>query len=593
MTDEDSRLNSLTGSVSDGRPVDWKRAESAAHDASEQARIQALRDVSRIADFSRGMQRAQPSPTGAGGTAAPPAERWGDLLLLEPIGTGAAGQVWRAWDSQLHREVALKFLLPRAGGGEEALPALVEEARALARVRHPNVAAVHGVAEHEGRAGLWMEYVHGPSLAAEIERRGALPADEVARVGRDLALALAAVHGAGIVHRDVKPANVVITPEGRAVLADFGLGLRPALAGPEPLRTSGTPMFMAPELLAGEGAAAWTDLYALGVTLWFALAGRPPFAARTIGELRGDAARGPQSRLSELRPEASNALVAVIERAMAPDPSARFSSAEAMAAALETASPRAPAHPGARAAGAPRRMARGWALAGAAGAIALALWLVPRWTGRPGGTESESRRQPATAEVAGPSQAARGTEATFVRRTGGAYQRLADGDRVAPGDRLSLEIRTPRREWVYVLNADDRGETFLLFPQPSFDVANPIAAESTQVLPGPIGGRENAWTVTSRGGHERFLVVASPAPVPEMEAELRRLPPVRPGRPIQYARVTEQTLEHMRGVGGFAPLPADSRGRGGSAFERLAALARRESAGGGWWVRQVTLANPL
>ena len=217
---------------------------------------------------------------------------------------------------------------------------------------------------------------------------------------------------------------------------------------------------------------------------------------------------------------------------------------------------------------------------------ALARW--PGAASSPAGPQAAATTRPGDASLA-----ARDIEATFVRRTVGAYQRLSNGDRVAPGDRLSLEFRTPRREWVYVLNADDRGETFLLFPQPSFDVANPIAAESLQVLPGPIGGRENAWTVTSRGGHERFLVVASPAPVPEMEAELRRLPPVRPGRPIQYARISAQALELMRGVGGVAPLPADSqRGRSG-AFERLAALADRDGGARGLWVRQVTLENPL
>ncbi|HEV2104921.1 MAG TPA: DUF4384 domain-containing protein, partial [Candidatus Eisenbacteria bacterium] len=184
-------------------------------------------------------------------------------------------------------------------------------------------------------------------------------------------------------------------------------------------------------------------------------------------------------------------------------------------------------------------------------------------------------------------------EATLVRRSGGAYQRLAPGDRVAPGDRLSLEFRATRRAWVYVLDQDERGESYLLFPQPLFDTANPIVPDSTVVLPGPIGGRENAWTVTSRGGREHFLLVASPAPVADLEAELRLLPAARPGRPIRYAAVEPAALERLRGVGGVAPLPAPAKPAPNGAFERFAALAGRERGVRGVWVRQVTLENPL
>ena len=184
-------------------------------------------------------------------------------------------------------------------------------------------------------------------------------------------------------------------------------------------------------------------------------------------------------------------------------------------------------------------------------------------------------------------------EARLVGRTRGAYRRLTPGDRIAPGDRLSLEFHASRPMWVYVLNEDERGESYLLFPQPLFDVANPIQPDSTAVLPGPIGGRENTWTVTSRGGREHFLVVASPEPVPDIETELRKLPAARPGRPVQYAVVEPGAVDRLRGVGGVTPVPASERPhRRAGAFERFQALAGRETVSRGVWVRQITLENP-
>jgi hypothetical protein len=202
--------------------------------------------------------------------------------------------------------------------------------------------------------------------------------------------------------------------------------------------------------------------------------------------------------------------------------------------------------------------------------------------------ETEATIPPPPVETAGFN-----VEAALVSRSGGAYRRLAAGDRVSPGDWLSLEFRASKPMWVYVLNEDERGETFLLFPQPLFDLANPINSDSTMVLPGPVGGQENAWRVTSRGGREHFLVVASPEPVPDIEAELQRLPDVKPGRPIQYAAIPPATVERLRGVGGVAALPEEAAPRRAGAFERFQALAGRETVTQGVWVRKITLENPL
>ncbi|HEV2104911.1 MAG TPA: serine/threonine-protein kinase, partial [Candidatus Eisenbacteria bacterium] len=273
MDADQDRLDALAGSVSDGRAVDWN-GEASAADALAQPSVLALRDVARIAEFNRDLQRS-PGSGPDGRAPAPPLEpgRWGELVLLEAVGGGASGEVWRAWDPRLQREVALKFL-QATGAGET----LLDEARALARVRHASVVAVHGIDTRDGRTGMWMEFLRGGTLAAEIERRGALPPAEVAHVGAALAAALAEVHRAGLVHRDLKPANVVLEPGGRVVLTDFGLGQRRDLPEASP-RISGTPLFMSPERLDGEPATPRSDLYALGVTLRFALTGRAPFAA--------------------------------------------------------------------------------------------------------------------------------------------------------------------------------------------------------------------------------------------------------------------------------------------------------------------------
>ncbi len=267
------------------------------------------------------------------GTDAGVPRTWGHFTLLELVGAGANGEVWRAWDALLHRDVAVKFLTrdSRVSGAGSDAPTgsplgladgrLIHEARALARVQHPNVATIHGIAEMDGRSGLWMELLRGPSLAAEIERLGALPCAEVARIGVQLADALGALAQAGLVHRDIKPANIVLEPGGRAVLADFGLGWKSRTAPGTASRGAasrgaGTPVFMAPSLLDGGPATPRTDLYALGVTLRWALTGKAPFRARTLEELRTEAARGPASPLAEERPDAPPNIVEAIERAI-------------------------------------------------------------------------------------------------------------------------------------------------------------------------------------------------------------------------------------------------------------------------------------
>src|SRR5260370_12882881 len=191
----------------------------------------------------------EPTITMEGGDSRPAAgapTHWGPFRLIEKVGQGGFGQVYRAWDSKLEREVALKRLLPRGRDPDEDAKAVLREARAIARVRHPNVVPVYGVDRHDGRVGFWSDFVNGRTLSAIVAADGPFGAREAALIGIDLCKAVGAVHAAGLLHRDIKTGNAMRESGGRILLMDFGLTNEHGAAGPP----SGTPVYMAPELLA-------------------------------------------------------------------------------------------------------------------------------------------------------------------------------------------------------------------------------------------------------------------------------------------------------------------------------------------------------
>lgn len=559
---DDARFEDLLTSLSDDTPADW----AATHGGED---VAALCELARIAEFHRSRQREVRTEA--------PAE-WGTLLLLERLGAGSRGEVWRAWDRALRREVALKLVRTGALGAAVAEPALLEEARAAARVSHPHVVVVHGVARHGDHAGLWMEYVRGTSLAAHVREAGPLPAGTAVGLAADIAGALAALHDAGVLHRDVKPANLLEGTDGRWVLADFGLGVsrdrRDLPASP----SAGTPMYLAPELFRGEPHSAASDQYALALTLWFALSGSDAFPAVTIGE-RAKVAEGPVPSLVDRCPGIDARLAAIVTRALAVDPGARYPGTKAFEQALRRWLATSETAPPARA-----RRAKAWLALAVIPAVVLAAALVLRHEPRDRPPATTAPLAPEAYEVSG----------QFVRRSTQAREALSDGMRVRPGDRLTFELEVSRTAWAYVLNEDERGERWLLFPQPRFDTRNPLPAGSTVTLPGTVAGAENAWIVTSRGVREHFLVVVSPEPVAELEAELGRLPAPSSQRPVSYARVGEVAIERLRGVGGVAALTVNERRApaAAGAFDRFRSLAGRETGVRGVWVRQFTLANP-
>src|SRR5712691_6407415 len=190
-------------------------------------------------ELTLSMEEGEPRPT--------PSEPryWGPLRLIEKVGQGAFGQVYRAWDSALEREVALKLLLPRGLDEDAEAKAILREARLIARVRHPNVVSVYGVDRHDGRVGFWSDFVRGKTLSAVLAEQGPFGYREAALIGIELCKALSAVHAAGLLHRDIKAGNVMREEGGRILLMDFGLTDEHDAAH----RFGGTPVYLAPELL--------------------------------------------------------------------------------------------------------------------------------------------------------------------------------------------------------------------------------------------------------------------------------------------------------------------------------------------------------
>lgn len=247
--------------------------------------------------------------------------------------------VWGAVDVRLHRPVAVKVLRADLAARPELRVRFTAEARSAAGLSHPHAVAVYDTGEFAGRPYLVMERLPGRTLA---DRIAAGPVDPawLRQVMVDVLGALGAAHAAGIVHRDVKPGNILLTDDGRAKMADFGIAKSVEVGGADADLTAtghlvGTPAYLAPERIDGRPATPQTDLYGLGVVAYEALTGERPFPGDSPLAVALAVTEGRYRRLSEARPDLDPALVAAVERAMAPDPGQRFASAADMARALE------------------------------------------------------------------------------------------------------------------------------------------------------------------------------------------------------------------------------------------------------------------
>ena len=343
--DKQSKLGILASAILEGTPIDWRSLEST-DGPQDRAVIEQLKVIAEIASVHRA-----PEPTESGSTGpapsrsdvAEPPPRWGHLQLLERVGTGTFGDVYRAWDTHLEREVALKLLRtretsldPLASVGDPAR--VVNEGRLLARVRHPNVITVYGAAPRDGSVGIWMEFIVGRTLHQIVQQQGPMGARETAGIGTELCRALAAVHGAGLLHRDVTARNVMREDGGRVVLMDFGAGHEHEDPSARPGRDiTGTPLYMAPELFSGGHADQRTDIYALGVLLYYLATGRFPVTGGSIRELGDAHAQGVRTRLRDVRADLPAPLVRAVETATAVNPRDRFRTTGDFEAALERA----------------------------------------------------------------------------------------------------------------------------------------------------------------------------------------------------------------------------------------------------------------
>ena len=250
--------------------------------------------------------------------------------ILDEIGRGGMGIVYKAVHPLLGRTVALKLLRADDRGTAERL---IAEARAAARLDHPGIVPIYEVGNHGGRPFLAMAFVPGETLAI-LARRGALAGKEAARIVRDAALAVQHAHEQGIIHRDLKPANILITPEGRAKVTDFGLAKR---SGEETLSANGqilgTPAYMPPEFAAGEAvhAGPTADVYGLGAVFYTLLAGRAPFSGETPLETIRRVAYEEPVPLRELNPKVDRAAEAICLRCLEKNPRHRYETAAALA----------------------------------------------------------------------------------------------------------------------------------------------------------------------------------------------------------------------------------------------------------------------
>lgn len=795
MSRETNHVAALVAAVSDGEPVDWDSAAERMKDDDERALVGSLRLVAQVAAAHRGLdlfeafsaestrtlgQDAESSAQGAAPSG--PCRRWGPLEIVQKIGEGAFGEVFRARDPRLDHEVALKLLRSAESRNPDVASAVLEEGRLLARVRHPNVATVHGASEHDGRVGLWMELVRGRTLAQLLRDQGPLGAREAANIGLDLCRALTAIHNAGVVHRDIKAQNVMREEGGRILLMDFGAG-REVVEGKESAEgVSGTPLYMAPEVLLEGVAHARSDIYSLAVLLFHLVTEEFPVQCRSLAELREKLQRGEMRLLREARPDLPEGFLRVVERALASRPEERFPSAghmeQALADFLGVKAPVPPHVPwrkvvyvaasvaivgvaaalvvsapwkdreqrrdeGATTGGVPpgtvpaagtaewsehlvklydraglyqalgsyaeAKLVLGQAVAGSEQAFGLddpsladslvrlawvhqssgespqaralyeravvilaskrgpthpdvatallglgsllremgelrdarerlveALAIREQTQGRDGRGAADVLDELARVEIDAGDPAAAGpllersaaihagfgggagprvetslerlgdralgvpytVEAALYRSRHGAKERLENGDRVAPDDRLFVEFRATKPLHVYVINEDEKGEANLLFPLPGFDLANPLAPFALHRLPGRRleDGAKISWQVSSAGGREHFLVVASPDRLLEFEEELRGLALPEGTSFLVAHEMSTETTGRLRGIARLAVEPEDpalpATGDATGLFQLARRLASGEEKVRGVWIRQLDLENP-
>jgi serine/threonine-protein kinase len=275
-----------------------------------------------------GAQAQRPFRPGVG-------DRLGRYRLEALLGEGAVGVVFRAAREPDELTVALKILRRTLSESEVFTARFLREARVARELEHRNLVSVLDAGEVDGRYYLAMQHVPGRSLEDRLERDGPLPIEDALRIVADVAAGLDALHGRGLLHRDVKPSNVMLDREGTAMLTDFGLAKGPAYTVlTKPGEVVGTLDYLAPELFRGEGASPASDLYALGCVAYACLTGAPPFASESILQIAVAHLGKDPAEPRSLRPDLPESLSRAVLQAIAKDPGARPKTARAYALAL-------------------------------------------------------------------------------------------------------------------------------------------------------------------------------------------------------------------------------------------------------------------
>lgn len=297
--------------IADGKSIDWQQLEANDNDTATE-KLKAIEQISQA--FAQSFIHGQTEQKNKGINYL---FKWAHLLVLEKIDEGSFGEVFRAHDSILNREVALKLrkadLASVAGSN-----AFMQEARRLARVRHPNVIAVHGAAIEDGQVGIWMDLLEGQNLKEYFNAQGPLDINTIHQLTSDIAQALDAVHQSGLIHGDVKPSNIFRQTNGVFVLMDFGAGSE--LLNAEFKPTVGTPLLMAPELFAGQAISTHSDQYSLGVMLYQLLCGSYPITGSSAIEIKASHIKHAIEPIKSKRPDTPHGLANLISALLSKEP---------------------------------------------------------------------------------------------------------------------------------------------------------------------------------------------------------------------------------------------------------------------------------
>lgn len=347
----DRGLTDLAATLADGQAVDWAALEAELGSDAEREIFRQLRVIADIAELHRSFSD-QPSdpreplfvapPTGSDDERAPaapgaaanrggagaPLGTWGPYQLLSTLGPGTLGHVLRATD-HLHRDVVVRFLPERCAA--ELAVAFLATGQSLAKIRHPNAVEVYGAEQHDGRTGLVMEYVDGRSLEEVVRAQGTLSAREAALVGWELCRAVGALHREDLAHGLLSPDNIMREAGGRLVLMDVwpqGVPIGVLSFSPTTLP------FLAPEVASGQPPSIRSDVYSLGVVLYYLVAGTYPVRAADLAELTRSYERGDRRPLADLRPDLPDDFIRIVERAADPDQERRYATIGALKDAL-------------------------------------------------------------------------------------------------------------------------------------------------------------------------------------------------------------------------------------------------------------------